>query len=68
VRVRHLNLQGYVEDPFRPRPPDYVVLTYAYYRRIAEDQEGDFDQEGFIEHLWNGELGYRVAADSSAFC
>jgi hypothetical protein len=41
-------------------------LTHAYYRRITEDQQDDFDQEEFIEHLWKGELGYHVVADFKA--
>jgi 4-amino-4-deoxy-L-arabinose transferase-like glycosyltransferase len=63
VRVRRLTLRGYVEEAFRSRAPEYVLLTHAYYRRITEDQQDDFDQEEFIEHLWTGELGYHVAAD-----
>jgi Dolichyl-phosphate-mannose-protein mannosyltransferase len=66
VRVRQLVLQGYVEEAFRSRAPEYVLLTHAYYRRITEDQQDDFDQEEFIEHLWAGELGYHVAADFKA--
>lgn len=66
VRVRHLPLEGYVEESFRTRVPEYVLLTHAHYRRITEDQEDDFDQEEFIEALWNGALGYRVAGDFRA--
>jgi hypothetical protein len=39
---------------FPLRAPEYVLLTHAYYRRITEDQQDDFDQEEFIEHLWTG--------------
>ena len=63
IHVRHIPLEGYVEDSFRTRSPDYVLLTHAYYRRITEDQQDDFDQEEFLEDLWNGTLGYRVARD-----
>ena len=55
-----------MEEAFRTRAPEYVLLTHAYYRRITEDQQDDFDQEEFIEHLWTGELGYHVAADFKA--
>jgi 4-amino-4-deoxy-L-arabinose transferase-like glycosyltransferase len=63
ARVQRSTLRGYVEEAFRSRAPEYVLLTHAYYRRITEDQQDDFDQEEFIEHLWTGELGYHVAAD-----
>ena len=63
TRVRHISLEGYVEDAFRTRSPEYVLLTHAYYRRITEDEEDDFDQEEFIAALWNGSLGYRLAGD-----
>jgi 4-amino-4-deoxy-L-arabinose transferase-like glycosyltransferase len=66
VRVQRSTLRGYVEEAFRSRAPEYVLLTHAYYRRITEDQHDDFDQEEFIEHLWTGELGYHVAADFKA--
>jgi 4-amino-4-deoxy-L-arabinose transferase-like glycosyltransferase len=66
IRVQYLPLEGYVEEEFRTRVPEYVLLTHAYYRRITEDQEDDFDQEEFIEALWNGALGYRVAGDFRA--
>lgn len=63
VRGRPLNLEGYVEEAFRARAPDYVVLTYAYYKRITDDEGDDFDQEEFLGRLWNGELGYDKVAD-----
>jgi hypothetical protein len=66
VHVRLIPLEGYVEDAFRTRAPDYVLLTHAYYRRITEDQEDDFDQEELIEDLWNGKLGYSLAGDFKA--
>jgi hypothetical protein len=66
VHVRLIPLEGYVEDAFRTRAPEYVLLTHAYYRRITEDQEDDFDQEELIEGLWNGKLGYSLAGDFKA--
>jgi hypothetical protein len=66
IRVQHLPLEGYVEEMFRARAPEYVLLSHAYYRRITEDQRDDFDQEEFIEALWSGALGYRVAAEFRA--
>jgi hypothetical protein len=65
-RAQGLNLEGYVEDAFRERAPDYVVLAHAYYKRITEDKADDFDQEEFLDHLWHGELGYRTVADFTA--
>ncbi len=64
--VDRRELRGYVEGKFRVRAPDYVVLTWAYYRRITADHEDDFDQEEFIAHLWDGSLGYRAVADFQA--
>jgi hypothetical protein len=66
VRVRHIPLEGYVEEAFRSRTPEYVLLTHGYYRRITEDQEDDFDQEELIEDLWDGDLGYRLVGDFKA--
>jgi hypothetical protein len=63
VRVRPMTLQGYVEEAFRQRTPEYVLLTQAYYRRITEDRKDDFDQEEFLEDLRQGTLGYHIAAD-----
>ncbi len=66
VRVRRIPLQGYVEEKFRQRNPDYVLLTWAHHRRILEDREDDFDQEEFLRDLMNGELGYHIAAEFEA--
>ncbi len=66
LQVRRVMLDGYVQDAFRQRMPEYVLLTWAYYRRITEDDRKDFDQEELLEQLWNGRLGYRVAADFRA--
>ena len=63
VRVRHTVLQGYVEEDFRRRAPEYVLLTQVYIRRIVNDRGDDFDQEEFLQHLDNGNLGYGVAAE-----
>lgn len=66
LQVRRVMLDGYVEDAFRQRMPEYVLLTWAYYRRITEDDKQDYDQEKLFEHLWNGHLGYRISADFKA--
>jgi hypothetical protein len=55
-----------VEEAFRTRAPEYVLLTHGHYRRITEDAEDDFDQEEFIDDLWNGSLGYRLSGDFRA--
>jgi 4-amino-4-deoxy-L-arabinose transferase-like glycosyltransferase len=71
LSVRRFPLRGYVEEEFRQRRPEYVFLTWAFYKRIADDRHDDFDpeefdQEAFLKHLMNGELGYRIVADFHA--